>query len=114
MPRAPKECGQQGCTTIVPNGRRCPDHANGWKNSPRTASTQRTSQTGWKMQRARTLQRDNHTCQIRGPRCTIEATQVDHIRSAAAGGTNQLTNLQAVCKPCHDLKTAREAREVLQ
>jgi 5-methylcytosine-specific restriction protein A len=110
MPRAPKPCGIQGCTTIVPNGQRCVEHASGWKTSPRTTSSGRTNQTIWKQQRAKALQRDQHQCQIRGPRCLGTATQVDHITPTHLGGTDQLPNLQSVCVPCHNQKTAREAQ----
>jgi 5-methylcytosine-specific restriction protein A len=109
MPRAPKPCGIQGCTTIVPNGQRCADHSSGWKTSPRTASSARTSTTHWKQQRAKALQRDNHQCVIRGPRCTTHATQVDHIKPVHLGGTDQLPNLASTCPPCHTSKTAQEA-----
>lgn len=108
--RAPKHCGIQGCTVIVPNGKRCDDHSSGWKTSPRSASSGRTNTAHWKQQRAKALQRDNHQCQIRGPRCTVSATQVDHIKSVHLGGTDDLSNLASVCKPCHDTKTAREAQ----
>lgn len=108
MPRAPKICGYQGCTTLVTGKSRCHDHS-GWKTSPRTASAGRTSTAHWKLQRAKALQRDGHQCQIRGPRCTIQATQVDHIIPVHLNGTDDLTNLMSVCKPCHAAKTAREA-----
>lgn len=110
MPRAPKHCGIGGCTVIVPNGRRCPEHANGWKNSPPTASTLRTGTRAWRETRARVLQRDNHRCQIRGPRCTINATEVDHRTPAYLGGTNDPANLQSVCHACHAQKTAQESQ----
>lgn len=107
--RAPKHCGIKGCTVVVPNGTRCPDHRSGWQTSPRTASSARTNTTVWKHNRVLALQRDNYQCQIRGPRCTVNAVQVDHVISVEHGGSDDLTNLQSTCKPCHDQKTAREA-----
>ena len=109
MPRAPKYCSFPGCRTLVTGRSRCHDHS-GWKTSPPTASSKRTDTALWKHARALALQRDNHQCQIRGPRCTTQATQVDHMVNVATGGTDDLTNLQSACKPCHDQKTAREAR----
>jgi 5-methylcytosine-specific restriction enzyme A len=79
MPRAPRHCGIKGCTVIVPAGKRCPQHQHGWGNSPRTASSGRTGTSAWKVQRAKALQRDQHQGQIRGPRCTVQATEVDHV-----------------------------------
>lgn len=35
-------------------------------------------------------------CQIRGPRCTHRATQIDHV-----GDKDDHTRLRAACKPCH-------------
>lgn len=110
MPRAPKYCGHNGCTVLVtPPTSRCPDHI-GWKTSPRTASAGRTNTSIWKQLRAKALQRDSHQCQIRGPRCTVAATQVDHVRPVHLGGVDALPNLQSVCEHCHKSKTAAEAR----
>ena len=41
---------------------------------------------------------------------TTQATEVDHIINKAAGGTDAMENLQAICVPCHIEKTKREAR----
>ncbi|MBI3213167.1 MAG: HNH endonuclease [Mycobacterium sp.] len=111
MPRASKHCGINGCTVVVPNGKRCAQHSSGWKTSPRTASSGRTSTSTWKSSRVLALQRDGYLCQIRGPRCTVNATQVDHVINVANGGSDDLTNLQSTCKPCHDSKTAQEAQK---
>lgn len=112
MPRAPKVCTYTGCTALT-TGSRCDDHPkpSGWSTSPRTASAGRTSTTIWKNMRVLALQRDSHQCQIRGPRCTINATQVDHVTPVSQGGTDQLPNLQSCCPPCHKQKTAREANQ---
>jgi 5-methylcytosine-specific restriction protein A len=116
MPRAPKTCSHADCTALAPAGSRwCPDHhRSGWSRSPRTASAGRTNTTHWKRQRALTLQRDSHQCAIRGPRCTVTATEVDHVVPVSRGGTDDLTNLQAACHACHAHKTAREARDAGQ
>jgi hypothetical protein len=34
--------------------------------------------------------------------------EIDHIKPLASGGTNQIDNLQALCKACHQDKTANE------
>ncbi|WP_427847013.1 HNH endonuclease [Corynebacterium pygosceleis] len=60
-------------------------------------------------QRRHILNRDGHTCQLHGPHCTTEATEVDHIKPVAEGGTNTATNLRAVCRPCHRQKSLEEA-----
>lgn len=107
MPRAPKPCGINGCRTIVPNGQRCPEHANGWKNSPQTASSTLTGHRRWKELRAFILDRDRHTCQIRTPGvCIGRATVVDKIIPAARRPELAYipSNLRAACRPCNDHK----------
>ena len=39
--------------------------------------------------------------------CGAKATDVDHVISLRAGGTNDLSNLQALCHSCHSRKTGR-------
>jgi len=58
----------------------------------------------WKTTRRRILERDGHTCYL----CAGPAVTVDHLVNVAAGGGHEDTNLAAVCKPCHDRKSARE------
>lgn len=109
MPRAPKQCGHNGCGVIVyPPAKRCTEHT-GWKTSPRTASSKATGTAKWKRTRALALQRDGRQCQIRGPRCAVTATAVDHVVPVHLGGTDDLPNAQSVCAPCHSTKTAQEA-----
>lgn len=55
-----------------------------------------------------TLTRANHQCEIRGETCEHEAKEVDHIIPVAEGGTDEPTNLQAVCRSCHREKTLHE------
>ncbi|SKL75201.1 Bacteriophage protein [Mycobacteroides abscessus subsp. massiliense] len=112
MPRAPKICANASCIAlVVPPLRYCPEHkTSGWARSPRTASADRTNTRAWKMQRVRCLQRDGHQCQIRGPRCTVIATEVDHVTAVAFGGSDDLGNLQAACHNCHATKSGREGR----
>ena len=69
------------------------------------------STRAWRTQRARALHRDEHTCIIQGPTCTHEATEVDHVINKAAGGTDNLDNLRAVCAPCHNTITKQQAAQ---
>lgn len=78
---------------------------NGWEGSDHT----RTSTPEHRAWSKAVLQRDNHQCQIRGPRCTGVATQADHIREHSEGGPLTLDNGQAVCVPCHLQKTSEHA-----
>jgi 5-methylcytosine-specific restriction protein A len=65
---------------------------------------------GWDRTRARILDRDKHLCQVclKAGRYT-PATEVDHIKPKAQGGTDDDDNLQAIDKVCHAAKTEDEA-----
>lgn len=41
--------------------------------------------------------------------CGAAANEVDHIRPRSMGGTDDLDNLQPLCKPCHSRKTLKES-----
>lgn len=63
----------------------------------------------WLKVRAAVFRRDCGLCQAcRRTGRVAEATDVDHITSKANGGTDDMDNLQALCRDCHRAKTARE------
>jgi 5-methylcytosine-specific restriction protein A len=74
----------------------------------RTESSRRTSHSRWRRLRLRVLDRDDHLCQIRGPKCTRVASQVDHIIPAEYGGEDSEENAQSVCRSCHNAKTTAQ------
>ena len=49
---------------------------------------------------------DEPTCRACGQ---APATEVDHIKPKSIGGTDDRSNLQALCSPCHRSKTGRDA-----
>ncbi len=65
----------------------------------------------WRRLRDQAMARDQHMCQ---PCKTVgritEATEVDHILNLAEGGTDELSNLQAICQECHKAKTLEESK----
>lgn len=63
----------------------------------------------WTKLRSVALKRDSYTCiPCQTKRRTTPATQVDHIKPKAQGGTDDLDNLQSICDDCHKAKTAEE------
>jgi 5-methylcytosine-specific restriction protein A len=54
------------------------------------------------------LDRDQHTCQLSLAGCEGTGTIADHIVPQAEGGDHDITNGQAVCRSCHDIKTKAE------
>jgi 5-methylcytosine-specific restriction endonuclease McrA len=70
----------------------------------------RTSTAGHQARRRRVLARDGWLCQLRYPGCLITANTADHIVPVALGGAEDIENMQAVCQPCHAVKTQAEAQ----
>jgi 5-methylcytosine-specific restriction enzyme A len=66
--------------------------------------------SAWVKTRARILERDDYLCQpcLRNGRVT-PATEVDHIKPKADGGSDDDDNLQSICHACHVTKTEQEA-----
>ncbi|EPT7065508.1 HNH endonuclease [Cronobacter sakazakii] len=113
MPYAiPRACRKCGCpdTTIDRSGY-CEAHrSEGWQQHQRGLSRhQRGYGSKWDIIRARILKRDRHICQecLRNGR-PRPAETVDHIIPKAYGGTDDDSNLQALCWSCHKSKTGRE------
>lgn len=65
----------------------------------------------WRRKREAVMKRDQYLCQHCKKQGRItEATEMDHIVNVAEGGTDEESNLQALCTPCHDAKSQAEAR----
>lgn len=80
----------------------------GWKGSTR----RQTLPKDWPARVVYVLRRDRYRCQhIRedtGRKCGAPANQVDHIIRPAEGGTDDPSNLQALCGWHHQQKSSRE------
>lgn len=65
----------------------------------------------WVKLRKAVLNRDKRLCVPCSDRGVYTvATAVDHIIPKSEGGTDDMNNLQSICKDCHSEKTAQEAR----
>jgi 5-methylcytosine-specific restriction protein A len=100
MPRSsPKLCPR--CNNLVRGRCKC----SRWQPNP-TRKIQTNSAT-WKRLRKEILTSEP-LCRA----CGLElATDLDHITPVTQGGTDDPSNLQPLCRPCHDLKTQREAQQ---
>lgn len=70
--------------------------------------------TAWDKLRKVIMARDKGLCQscLRTGR-PEKASQVDHIVPKSQGGTDEPSNCEAICLPCHKVKTARESHGAL-
>lgn len=111
---APKPCSQAGCGVLVRDGtNRCPKHpkVNSFADQRRGNRHERGYGSAWDKLRALVLARDCGLCQVCSAAGRVSlANAVDHIKPKAEGGTDDESNLQAICKPCHLIKTADEAK----
>ena len=81
-----------------------------WDHNGKTAE-QRGYGWRWKQIRKHVIQRDKGLCIPCLNADRIEPFKhVDHIVPKADGGTDELSNLQCICLPCHKKKTARERK----
>ena len=115
---APRPCRHPGCSNLVADGSGyCAAHkaaakVGTWSDPYRGSRQDRGYGAEWERTRKRILRRDKGLCQV----CLANgrytpAKEVDHIHHKAAGGTEDDANLQAICSPCHQAKTAQEARQ---
>ena len=63
----------------------------------------------WRAVRLLVLERDGWMCQIRGPRCELDANEADHIVPWRVGGAYyDMANLRASCGNCNKRRAKRE------
>jgi 5-methylcytosine-specific restriction protein A len=81
-----------------------------WRNSP--ADRRRSGMAygaAYRRKRDECMRLANWRCQVMLPGiCIGAASQCDHIVAVADGGGHELTNLRAVCDPCHKARTAQQ------
>jgi 5-methylcytosine-specific restriction protein A len=85
----------------APKSGRCVEHS----EQPWVRSTRSTSD-GWSKARAAVLRRDRRRCVF----CGQESKTVDHRLPTAWGGSDELDNLQTMCRDDHRVKTGEESR----
>lgn len=90
--KVPHRCGRPGCPHTTP----CPVHAPRWSGARKAELPD-----DWPVRRATVLRRDGYRCYL----CGGLAVEVDHVRR---GNDHHLSNLGAICDPCHRRKSGRE------
>lgn len=105
---APRPCSHAGCGVLVRDGSgRCPKHPKAtWAKKP--TATKRI--TGRPLQRMRAALFDAKPfcaeCERQG--VLTLATERDHIVCLEEGGPDDDTNVQGLCRDCHDTKSKAE------
>lgn len=100
------------CGRLVRGGRWCPTCGRRrlQKRRERLASRGKTAARGYGAQ----WQRIRAAVLLEEPMCRIckrrQATEVDHIKALADGGTHARENLRGVCRKCHGRKTAADVK----
>lgn len=54
----------------------------------------------------------DYTCPLKGEPFDESGYDIDHIKELRDGGSNDLSNLQALCISCHRVKTTRNTSEI--
>jgi 5-methylcytosine-specific restriction protein A len=105
MPRKP--CAEPSCQKIVPLGTtRCAKHEQAKRmRDKRPSAARRGYGREWQQIRAAHLAA-HPVCEESG--CRRLAEEVHHIVPLRKGGTNDASNLMALCKHCHSRRTCRE------
>ena len=115
MPARPLyPCTQPGCAELIPAPGRCTAHAKkptGW-TKPTTAKDPKRYGYQWRKLREVVMRRDAGLCQVcKAAGVTKLAAEVDHIQPVEQGGSDDLDNLQSICRECHKMKTAFESAD---
>ena len=110
----PRQCTKPGCKEYAVKHGRCEQHQpEAWTTSKGKTASQRGYGSQWRKIRTQVLKRDDYLCQVcLSKGVYTQATEVDHIKNKANGGTDSPDNLQAICSPCHKEKTQSERKRV--
>ena len=111
---APKPCAHVGCAALVQGGNRCDEHKRELRkqyDSKRGSSTERGYDGRWRKARLGYLAKHPLCVKHEALGKVVAATVVDHIVPHKGDKVlfwDSANNWQALCKQCHDIKTATE------
>ncbi|MBO5449795.1 MAG: HNH endonuclease [Ruminococcus sp.] len=114
MPRKPKRpCSFPGCPELV-DGRFCEKHAKkvgqDYEKYGRPYKSSERYGKEWRKIRSRFIAIHPlcQDCLEYGITPVRKSEEVHHIKPLAEGGTNDFSNLRALCKICHSKRTVKE------
>lgn len=118
MPRAaPSACIEAGCAKLATKGSRCEDHTKERETTYRETPERKRLNRFYSSPQWRALSK---AFRRRHPLCghciergvTTPADMVDHILPVRTHWDRRLdaSNMQALCNPCHAVKTAKDRR----
>lgn len=94
MPRAlAGPCSYPGCPYRADT---CPKH-----RRPRRFDERHYWSPAWRQARQEQLEREPFCREHRKQGVIVKATQVNHIKPRKRGGTDDPSNLESLCGPCH-------------
>lgn len=106
-----RQCGAARCSELVRGASYCAAHRGSrWaaQDDRRGTSRERGYTSDWDRLSTRVRQEEPF-CRLCLAAGRVRATVlVDHIVAKVDGGTDDLANLQGLCRPCHGTKTAEE------
>lgn len=113
---AARPCAKPGCSRLIRGrGRYCEEHQKAETSAydrERGSAAARGYGARWRRLRAMVLASNPLCADPFGEHArnheVVAATDVDHIIALVRGGTNELSNLQALCHACHSRKTVLE------
>lgn len=101
-----RPCASPNCPALVRGRRFCDAHAKQY-NARRGSAASRGYTPAW-ARLSRAYRRAHPLCEYCLQNSRVVASEcVDHIVPKARGGTDEASNLRALCASCHSRKTAR-------
>lgn len=109
--RSFKICTYPGCSELIQTkSGRCEKHTVRKYHRDNQEGTKRITGSRLTKMRRRLFQKNPLCVMCLEQGKTTLAVQRDHIQPLAEGGSEHVSNTQALCKECHALKSAEEAR----